>query len=236
MEKISIQEIQEKLFSLQDEKYRDFQAPLIPNFPKEKFIGVRTPELRKLAKDLRRNYDCTDFLKNLNHEYFDEFQLHAFILSEEKDFELCISELEEFLPYINNWATCDQCSPKVFKKNAEKVLPFVEKWISSERAFTVRFGISCLMQYFLDEKFKPEYLGLVSKLCRPHIENADENYYVNMMVSWYFATALAKQWDSTLPIIQNHALNDWCHKKTIQKARESFRISDEQKEILKKLK
>ena len=219
------------LFSLQDVAYRDFQAKLIPTVDFSRVIGVRTPALRAFAKKLRKEggSGVQEFLSSLPHEYFDENQLHAFLISEEKDFDACFSLLEKFLPFIDNWATCDQLSPAVFKKNHEKLLPHIEKWIESEKTYTIRFAIKCLMQYFLDEDFKPVYL---EKVAAVH----SEEYYVKMMVAWYFATALAKQYEATLPFIEQKRLEKWTHNKAIQKARESFRISAEQKEYLKKLK
>ncbi len=225
----------EKLFGLQDVKYRDFQKKLIPTVDPDSVIGVRTPELRKLAKQLARlraskeAADVEAFLKELPHEYFDENQLHAFIISEDKDYERCMSEVEEFLPYVDNWATCDQLSPKVFRKNKDGLLLHVRKWLKSDRTYTVRFAIGMLMQHFLDDDFNTEYPELVAKV-------KSEEYYVNMMIAWYFATALAKQYDAVIPYIEKQKLDVWTHNKTIQKARESYRITQEQKEYLKTLK
>ena len=222
-------------------KYRDFQKKLIPTVDPESVIGVRTPELRKLAKQLARlrtsktAADCKTaadveaFLKDLPHEYFDENQLHAFIISEDKDYERCMADVEEFLPYVDNWATCDQMSPKVFKKNKDGLLLHVRKWLKSDRTYTVRFAIGMLMEHFLDDDFDPEYPKLVAKV------KSDE-YYVNMMIAWYFATALAKQHDAVIPYLEEQKLDVWTHNKTIQKARESYRITPEQKEYLKTLK
>ncbi|MBQ9282105.1 MAG: DNA alkylation repair protein [Treponema sp.] len=221
--------IRQKLFSLQDKKYRDFQAKLIPTVAAEKIIGVRTPELRKFAKELSKSSDCESFLSQLPHEYFDENQLHAFLISEIKEFEACMAHLERFLPFIDNWATSDQLSPKVFKKNKAVLLEKIRLWISSSKTYTVRFGIGMLMQHFLDDDFSPEYAGLVASV------KSDE-YYVNMMIAWYFATALAKQYEAVLPFITEKRLSPWCHKKTIQKALESYRVSDERKDILRGLK
>lgn len=225
----------EELFGLQDVKYRDFQKKLIPTVDPDSVIGVRTPELRKLAKQLARlrtskeAADVEAFLKELPHEYFDENQLHAFIISEDKDYERCMSEVEEFLPYVDNWATCDQLSPKVFRKNKDGLLLHVRKWLKSDRTYTVRFAIGMLMQHFLDDDFNTEYPELVAKV-------KSEEYYVNMMIAWYFATALAKQYDAVIPYIEKQKLDVWTHNKTIQKARESYRITQEQKEYLKTLK
>lgn len=225
----------EELFGLQDVKYRDFQKKLIPTVDPDSVIGVRTPELRKLAKQLARlraskeAADVEAFLKELPHEYFDENQLHAFIISEDKDYERCMSEVEEFLPYVDNWATCDQLSPKVFRKNKDGLLLHVRKWLKTDRTYIVRFAIGMLMQHFLDDDFNTEYPELVAKV-------KSEEYYVNMMIAWYFATALAKQYDAVIPYIEKQKLDVWTHNKTIQKARESYRITQEQKEYLKTLK
>ena len=221
-------EIRQALFSLQDLSYRDFQAKLIPGIDPEHMIGVRTPQLRALAKALKSDPETAVFLEDLPHDYFDEDQLHAFLLSEEKDFEKCIRLTESFLPYVNNWATCDQLSPKVFGKNTDRFLPYVRRWIDSERTYSVRFGIRMLMQYFLDERFDPAYPEYVAEI------RSDE-YYVNMMIAWYFATAMAKQYDAVLPYIEEGRLDVWTHNKAIQKCVESRRISPERKEHLKSL-
>ena len=224
-----IDEIRDELFSLQDIKYRDFQAKLIPTVSADSVIGVRTPELRKLAKKELKKDNIGDFLDTLQHEYFDEKQLHAFIISEIKDYDECIKRLEKFLPYIDNWATCDQLSPKVFKKHKSELLSKIREWIASKETYTVRFAIGMLMQHYLDEDFDMEYPEMVSKV-------RSEEYYVNMMIAWYFATALAKQYEVVLPFIEGKRLSDWTHNKAIQKSIESYRISPEQKEYLKKLK
>ena len=227
------EEITERLFALQDKKYRDFQVNLIPTLVPDSMIGVRTPALRDLAKELCGagilEGGSGSFLSTLPHKYFDENQLHALLLSNDKDFERCIERLEAFLPYIDNWATCDQLSPKCFKKNRQKLLPYIKKWIVSDKTYTVRFAIGKLMQHFLDEDFSPEYMEIVSAV-------RSEEYYINMMIAWYFATALAKQYDAALPYIQQRRLDSWTHNKTIQKAVESYRISDEDKVFLKSLK
>ena len=222
-------EIQKKLFELQDRQYADFQSRLIPNIEKERVIGVRTPALRALAKKLVQTKEAEVFLSDLPHKYFDENQLHAFLICEIKDFAECIVQTQAFLPYVDNWATCDQMSPKVFKKNTEKLLPYIEKWVASDRTYTVRFGICMLMRYFLDDAFLPEYAATVAEV------RSDE-YYINMMIAWYFATALAKQYDAILPFLSEHRLDPWVHHKTIQKAVESFRITPEQKAELKAMK
>ena len=223
------EEIRNGLFDLQDSQYRDFQAKLIPSASADKMIGVRTPVLRKLAKDLAKRKEIGGFLNDLPHRYFDENQLHAFIISQLKDYEQCMDEVIRFLPYIDNWATCDQLSPKMFRKHRPKLIDQIRKWIISDHTYTIRFGIGMLMEHFLDEDYDPAYPEMVACI------RSDE-YYVNMMIAWYFATALAKQYDSILPFIKNRRLDPWTHNKTIQKARESYRISPEQKEYLKALK
>ena len=223
------EEIRNGLFDLQDSQYRDFQAKLIPSASADKMIGVRTPALRKFAKDLAKREEIGGFLNDLPHRYFDENQLHAFIISQLKDYEQCMDEVIRFLPYIDNWATCDQLSPKIFRKHRPKLIDQIRKWIISDRTYTIRFGIGMLMEHFLDEDYDPAYPEMVACI------RSDE-YYVNMMIAWYFATALAKQYDSILPFIKNRRLDPWTHNKTIQKARESYRISPEQKEYLKALK
>ncbi|SEL44291.1 3-methyladenine DNA glycosylase AlkD [Butyrivibrio sp. ob235] len=228
MSKIT-EEIREELFKLQDEKYRDFQVKLIPGKDTEVMIGVRTPDLRKYAKQLSKKEDIADFLTDLPHKYFDEDQIHAFVISEIKDYGKCIEEVERFLPYVDNWATCDQMSPKVFKKNKTELLSYIKKWISSDKTYTIRFGTGMLMQHFLDDDFDISYPEMVAKI------RSDE-YYVNMMTAWYFATALAKQYDAILPFIEDKRLEPWTHNKAIQKSVESYRITPEQKEYLKSLK
>ena len=224
-------EITSHLFSLQDVAYRDFQTKLIPNIALDSVIGVRTPILRYFAKELYKEdgEGVSDFLSALPHKYFDENQLHAFLISEQKDFEACLALLENFLPFIDNWATCDQLSPKVFKKNHEKLLPYIEKWLESGETYTIRFAVGMLMQHFLDEDFNPDYLEKVASI-------RSQEYYVNMMLAWYFATALAKQYQAALPFIEQKKLDVWAHNKAIQKSIESYRISPEQKEYLRSLK
>ena len=221
--------IQEDLFKLQDEKYRDFQVKLIPGYSTDCMIGVRTPELRKYSKKLLKENNYLSFLEELPHKYFDENQLHGFIISEIKDYNTCINYLNKFLPYIDNWATCDQTSPKVFKKHHKELLKQIKVWIKYKKTYTIRFGIGMLMQHFLDEDFKEEYLEMVSNV-------RSNEYYVNMMIAWYFATALAKQYEKTIPYIENKELDIWTHNKAIQKAIESYRITSEQKEYLRGLK
>ena len=222
------EEIRRKLFSLQDIKYRDFQAKLIPGKTAEVMIGVRTPELRKLAKELGKREDISEFLTDLPHEYFDEDQLHAFILSGMKDYKECMEGVCRFLPFVDNWATCDQMSPKVFKKHRLALANQADRWLDSEHTYTVRFGIGMLMEHFLEEDFDLKYPERVAGL-------RSDDYYVNMMIAWYFATALAKQYDAIIPYIENRRLDLWTHNKTIQKAIESYRITPEQKEYLRTL-
>lgn len=221
--------VRKELYKLQDSKYADFSAKLSPDMKRDDFIGVRTPALKALAKEMVKDGTGKEYIKYLPHKYFDENQLHAFIISLEKDFDLAIKEVEEFLPYIDNWATCDQLRSKAFAKYSEKLLPYIDKWLASDKTYTIRFGIGALMCYFLDARFKPEYLEKVAQV-------ESEEYYIKMMVAWYFATALAKQWDATVPYIEGRKLPDWTHRKTIQKAIESFRVSDEHKAYLRTLK
>lgn len=222
-------DIRTRLFSLQDTKYRDFNAKLIPTVDAQKIIGVRTPDLRKFEKELFKAGNFSDFLATLPHEYFDENQLHAFLISQITDFEKCVLEVERFLPFVDNWATSDQLLPKVFKKNKSALLGKIKIWIQSEHTYTVRFAIGLLMQHFLDENFKPEYAEMVASV-------KTEEYYINMMIAWYFATALAKQYDAVLPFIKEKRLGKWTHNKAIQKACESYRITDEQKAELRGMK
>ena len=222
-------EIKEALYAMRDEKYAAFQAKLIPGMDPTHMIGVRTPALRSFAKELCKDPDVNKFLTDLPHDTFDENQLHAFILSEEKDFERCVTSVETFLPYVDNWATCDQLSPKAFKKHPDELLPYIRSWIKSDHVYTVRFAIGMLMQYFLDDRFSTEYADMAASI------RSDE-YYINMMIAWYFATALAKQYSSILPYIEEKRLGTWTHNKAIQKAVESYRITPEQKEYLKTLK
>lgn len=223
-----MKEITDRLFSLQDPKYREMQVKIIPNIPPESIIGVRTPALRDLAKKLPAE-TAGPFLEELPHRYFDEDQLHAFVLSGMKDYDICMAALERFLPYVNNWATCDQMSPKVFKKHKTELLKHIEKWLDSGETYTVRFGIGMLMEHFLDADFDQRYPEMVAGV-------VSEEYYVNMMIAWYFATALAKQYEAVLPFVKDRRLSRWTHNKTIQKAVESYRITPEQKAYLRTLK
>ena len=221
--------IQEKLLALQDEKYRDFHSKLIPTIPPETIIGIRMPVMRKLVKEYAKDPESAEFLKQLPHTYYDENLLHALLVAEIKDYDTCVKEVERFLPYVDNWAVCDVFSPKVFRKNRDKLIGKVREWSASERPYTCRFGMEMLMTHFLDEDFRPEFLEIPAAV-------HSEEYYVNMMIAWFYATALAKQWDATIGYVEKHRLDPWTHNKTIQKARESYRITPEQKEYLKTLK
>ncbi|MBR5239511.1 MAG: DNA alkylation repair protein [Clostridia bacterium] len=218
--------IQKDLLLRGEEGYRDFSAKLMPTVDKQTVIGIRVPILRAYAKSLE---DYETFFKNLPHRYFEENNLHAFLIERERDFDKCIEKLETFLPYVDNWATCDGMKPKILKTEPEKLLLYIQKWIASKETYTVRYAINLLMSYYLEEHFQPEYLKMV---CDVH----SGEYYINMMRAWYFATALAKQYEATVPYLQNHLLDDWTHHKTIQKAVESYRITDEQKTYLRTLK
>lgn len=221
--------IEKKLFELRDEEYAKFQAKLTPSVDARLFIGVRVPEVRKLAKQLKNDSDALKFLKELPHKYYDENMLHGLLVSEISDYDQAIKETDKFLPFVDNWAVCDIMSPKVFKKHKPELIKKIKEWSESSETYTIRFGIEMLMSHFLDDDFKPDYLKIPAKV-------KSEEYYVNMMVAWFFATALAKQWDSTIPYIEKKKLNKWTHNKTLQKAIESYRITDEQKEYLRTLK
>ena len=224
-----IDEIREELFGLQDKEYRDFQAKLIPTIDAETVIGVRAPELRKLAKRFVKSEDVGAFLAALPHKYYDENQLHAYIVSEVKDYGLCLELINAFLPYVDNWATCDSLLPKVFKKHKEELLDRIREWTDSDKTYTIRFGVSMLMRLYLDDDFDPAYPEMVAAI-------RSEEYYVNMMTAWYFATALAKQYEAVVAYIENRRLDTWTHNKTIQKAIESYRVSPERKDYLRSLK
>ena len=221
-----VMDIKKKLLSMADEEYKKFSSKLMPTIDENKVIGIRIPMLRKFAKELE-NYD--GFLEALPHTYFEEDNLHAFLIEREKDFDRCIEKLDAFLPYVDNWATCDSMKPKALKKEPDKLVVYIKKWLKSKEVYRVRYAINLLMSFYLDENFKEEYLKLVADV------KSDE-YYINMMRAWYFATALAKRWEEALPYIQDKKLDVWTHNKTIQKAQESFRISKENKEKLKELK
>jgi 3-methyladenine DNA glycosylase AlkD len=222
-------EIRDELKKLADEKYREMQKTIIPTADPDSIIGVRTPELRKMAKALAKRDDIDEFLSDLPHKTFDENQLHAFVLSEMKDYDACMEKLNAFLPYVDNWATCDQMSPKIFKRHKDELLKQIKVWLKSKETYTIRFAIGMLMEHFLDADFDPAYPKMVSKI-------RSEEYYINMMIAWYFATALAKQYDAVLPFIEQKLLDNWTHNKSIQKSVESYRITSEQKAYLKSLK
>ena len=218
--------LQKQLFELQDLKYRDFHSKLMPETDKETVIGIRTPVLRKFAKEFAGTSEAEAFLRQLPHRYYEENNLHMMLITGIKDYEKCMEEIQRFLPCIDNWATCDLPAPKCFAKHKEELLPEIRNWISSGETYTIRYGIGMLMRLFLDEDFSSEYLEMAAAV-------QSQEYYVNMMIAWYFATALAKQWDAAVPYIEQHKLSDWVHRKTIQKAVESYRITPEQKEYLK---
>ena len=222
-------EIQKELFLLQDKEYMKFLSKLTPNVSEDTIIGVRIPEIRKLAKKLVKNNEYEDFLKELPHKYYDENLLHGAIISENKDFENCIELLDSFLPFVDNWAVCDTISPKIFKKHKKELIEKIKEWSQSDKTYTCRFGVEMLMTHFLDEDFKKEYLEIVANI-------HSEEYYVKMVIAWFFATALAKQWDYAVIYLENNKLDVWVHNKTIQKARESLRILEDKKGYLKRLK
>lgn len=222
---MTAREIKQRLFELQDVKFREFHSRLIPNIDPVTVIGVRTPELRRLAKEISED---EGFLRVLPHEYYEENQLHALIITGMKNFGGCIARLDEFLPYADNWATTDIMTVKMFKKHTAELLPHIRRWLDSGRTYTVRYAVGCLMNFFLDGEFRPEYPEMVSGV------DCGE-YYVSMMVAWYFATALAKQYDAVIPYIEGRRLDTATHRRTIQKAVESFRITDEQKAYLRTL-
>lgn len=221
--------LQRELFKLQDLAYRDFSAKLLPTVSKEIIIGIRTPKLRKLAKEMFKKGDYQGFIDSLPHKYYEENNLHGFLIEQINDYDACIEEIEKFLPYVNNWATCDLLRPKVFKNHLPELLERIKVWIVSDKPYTIRFGVEMLMCYYLEDEFSTEYLSLVANI------KYDE-YYVNMMLAWYFATALSKNYDAAIPYIENRKLSKWVHNKTIQKAAQSYRICEEQKEYLKTLK
>jgi len=220
--------LQTALFDMQDITYRDFHSRLIPNIEKDRVIGIRTPILRKFAKEYAKTDDAQKFIRELPHYYYEEDNLHMMIITGIKDYDTCVIEIERFLPYIDNWATCDLPVPKCFYRNKEKLLDNVISWIKSDDTYTIRYGIETLMSIYLDDAFESSYPRLVSEVI-------SDEYYVNMMIAWYFATALAKQWEAVIPYIEEKRLPEWVHKKTIQKAVESYRITDEQKKYLRAL-
>lgn len=221
-----MEEIQKQLFELQDMAYRDFHSRLMPGIDKKTVIGIRVPMLRKYAKSIAGTELAEKFIKELPHCYYEENNLHMMLITGIKDYDRCLTEIERFLPYIDNWATCDFPAPKCFENHKEDLLPVIKRWIASSETYTIRYGIGMLMRLYLDADFDTEYVRIVAEV------KSDE-YYVNMMIAWYMATALAKQWDAVIPYIEEHRMSDWVHRKTIQKAVESYRITDEQKRYLK---
>ncbi len=221
--------VQKELFAMQDLKYKKFHSALMPTVSPDLIIGVRVPQLRKFAKKFAKTLPAEDFLNSLPHNYYEENNLHAFLIEQEKDFARALILTEKFLPYIDNWATCDMFRPPVFKKNPDKLIKEIYKWIKSDKVYTVRFGIGLLLSFYLDENFSPEFLEEVSKI------RSDE-YYINMMVAWYFQTALVKQYNHAIPYITGHRLSKWVHNKTIQKSVESLKISKETKDYLNTMK
>lgn len=222
-------QVQQELFAMQDLGYRDFHAKLMPTVDKSCVIGVRTPMLRKYAKQFGKQEEAKMFLEVLPHHYYEENNLHAFLLEQGKDYEKCVKELNRFLPYVDNWATCDSMAMKIVKKHLNEFITEIYRWMESDHVYAVRFGINMLMRYYLEDEFKSECAERVAAV-------ESEEYYVNMARAWYFATALAKQYDKILPYIEKRRLDVWTHNKTIQKAIESYRITDEQKDYLRMLK
>lgn len=226
---INMTELQNRLFQMRDEKYAEFQAKLTPGIPLENFIGVRVPQLRQFAKEYSRETEHEEFMRDLPHMYYDENMLHGLLIERIRNCEACIAAIDKFLPYVDNWAVCDIMSPKILGKHKERLLEKIMQWTASSHTFTCRFGMEMLMTFFLDDYFQPGYLEIPAAV-------RSEEYYVNMMTAWFFATALAKQWNDTIPYIEQKRLSQWVHRKTIQKAVESRRITPEQKAYLKTLK
>ena len=223
------QNLRQQLFTMADPSYKSFHCALIPTVDPDTVIGIRTPVLRKFAAEFAKTEDAAAFLRDLPHSYYEENNLHGFLLEKIKDYDTLIAELNRFLPHINNWATCDLISPKIFPKHREELLEQIRIWIRDEHTYTVRFAVGMLMKFYLDDAFDPAFPELVAKI-------RSEEYYINMMIAWYFATALAKQYDAILPYLENRRLDPWTHNKTIQKAIESRRITPEQKSLLRSLK
>lgn len=219
----------DRLLELQDLKFKEFHSKLIPTVPAETVIGIKVPPLRQLARKVSKEDGCETFLSSLPHDYYEENMLHGLIIAQMKDYSGCIREIDRFLPYVDNWAVCDSMRPKVLAKNKEDLLKQIKRWVSSKEEYTCRFGIEALMQFFLDEDFREEYLEIPAGV-------QSEQYYVQMMTAWFFATALSKQWDAAFPYIENKKLAPWIHNKSIQKACESYMITPEQKAVLRKLK
>ena len=220
--------VYERLIGGADENYKEFQSKLVPNIPGETILGVRTPDMRRIAKEINGTAEAEQFLAELPHRYYEENLVHFFVIAMIKDFDGCVAAVERFLPYVDCWPVCDQTSPKVFAKNHDRLLPRIKAWIASEHVYTSRFGIRMLMNEFLGDDFRPEYLAWVAAV-------KGEDYYIKMMVAWYFATALAKQYDESVVYIEERRLEPWTHNKAIQKAIESFRVSEEHKAYLRTL-
>ena len=220
--------VYERLAACGNEEYTDFVSKLVPNVPKETILGVKTPDMRRIAKEIRETEEAEAFLAELPHRYYEENLVHFFLIAMIRDFDRCVQAVETFLPFVDCWPVCDQSTPKVFAKNHEKLLTLIRKWIASDHVYTARFGIRMLMNEFLGEDFKPEYLAWVAAV-------KGEDYYIKMMVAWYFATALAKRYDESVIYIEERRLEPWTHRKAIQKAIESFRVSEEHKEYLRTL-
>ena len=223
------EDILKVLFENKDEKYREFTSSLIPSVDKGDIIGVRVPVIRTLSKAIKGSNAADEFLNTLPHRYLEENHLHGFLIEHERDFSKALTQITRFLPYIDNWATCDSVRPKVFKKHLNELFPYIKQWIKSDHTYTVRYAIGLLLSFYLGEEFDKEHLLMVSQV------KSDE-YYINMMIAWYFATALYKQYDHTIPYLENAVLSKWTHNKTIQKACESYRVSDSHKAYLRTLK
>ena len=224
-----IHDVQKRLFEMQDAEYRDFHAKLVPTMEKTKFIGIRTPMLRKFAKKFGKTEESEIFLQVLPHQYYEENNLHGLLIEQIRDYDKCLEELERFLPFIDNWATCDLLAVKTVKNHLDLYISEVYRWMESDQPYTIRFGVNMLMKYYLGDNFKIEYPEKVAAI-------RSEEYYVNMVRAWYFATALAKQYEQILPFLEERRMDLWTHNKTIQKAIESYRITSEQKEYLRTLK
>lgn len=227
-----MQEITTQLFIMQDNEYKEFHGRLMPTVNPDTILGIRVPILRKFSNQLAKSLSkekLLEFMNELPHKYYEENNIHAFLIEKIKDFDECIVALEKFLSFVDNWATCDMMNPKILKKNTQQLFCKIKEWITSPHVYTIRYGIGMLMRYFLDDNFKTEYLDMVAAV------KSDE-YYVNMMKAWFFATALAKQYEATLPYIKEKRLDNWSHNKAIQKSIESFRVSKEHKEELRRYK
>ena len=227
-----MQEITEQLITMKDEVYKNFHGKLMPTINPDTILGVRVPLLRKFSNQLSKSFSKEEierFMSELPHRYYEENNIHAFLIEKINDYDECIAALDKFLPYVDNWATCDMMNPKIFKKNTHKLFDKIEEWMSSSHVYTIRFGIGMLMRFYLDDNFSTQYLDMVANI-------VSDEYYVNMMKAWFFATALAKQYEATLPYIQQNRLDIWSHNKAIQKSIESFRVSKEHKEKLRSYK